>query len=45
MNASIIMLAVEFAPLVLLGIAVYRMLISAGFHNTKYEGGADPARS
>ncbi len=44
MSALTIMLAIELTPLVLLGIAVYRMLISAGFHNTKYEGGADHAR-
>ncbi len=37
MNASIVELAVESAPLVLLGIAVYRMLLGAGFHNTKYQ--------
>ena len=36
MNASTIELALEAVPLALLGIAVYRMLISAGFHNTKY---------
>ncbi len=36
MNASTIELALEVVPFVLLGIAIYRMLLSAGFHNTKY---------
>ena len=36
MNASTIELTLEVVPLVLLGVAIYRMLFSAGFHSTKY---------
>ena len=36
MNASTAELILEIVPLLLLCIAVYKMLVSASFHNTKY---------
>ena len=36
MNSSTIELVLELVPIMLLGITVYQMLLSAGFHNSKY---------
>lgn len=41
MGAWAVEFALEAMPLVLIGIAVRRMLLSAGFHNTKYLGQED----
>ena len=41
MSAWAVEFALEAVPLVLVGVAIRKMLLSAGFHNTKYLGGEE----
>lgn len=36
MSGWAVELALEVVPLVLVGVAIHKILLSAGFHNTKY---------
>lgn len=36
MSSTTIELVLEMLPLVLLGITIHRLVLSTGFHNTKY---------
>ena len=36
MNASSVELMMEGVPLLLVGVTIYRWVLSAAFHNTKY---------